>query len=221
MPRPKLIQFSNNDAPKVTEEPEPEVFNKKPAEPKKFVPPQQDLQPQQDLEVKVPDNEEEMRKSMINKLEEYVDAPEPPPPPQKRQISERQRQHLKNLHASRKKKTAEARATTVNPPPSQVQPERPTTNMGNEDAEFERWVHNFEKFDKVMTFRQEKERKRLEEEAKKEAELEAKIRKKIKDEELQRRGQQTQQTQQTTNAPTILQQPTENRFGKYGNFFGY
>ena len=212
MPKPKLIQFSTNDAPVVVEE--PDVFTKKPTQPKKFVP------PQQDLEVKVPDSEEDMKKSMMNKLEEYVDAPEEPPPVQKKQISQRQRDHLKNLHASRKKKTAEARATTINPPPSQVQPERPTTNMGNDDKEFERWVNNFEKFDKVMTLRQEKERKRLEEEAKKEAELEAKIRKKIKDEELQRRGQ-TQQTPKVNNTPSVLQQPNESRFGKYGNMFGY
>ena len=216
MPKPKLIQFSTNDAPVVVEEEQPEVFTKKPTQPKKFVP------PQQDLEVKVPDNEEDMKKSMLNKLEEYVDAPEEPipPPVQKKQISQRQREHLKNLHASRKKKTAEARATTVNPPPSQVQPERPTTNMGNDDRDFEKWVSNFEKFDKVMTLRQEKERKRLEEEAKKEAELEAKIRKKIKDEELQRRGQ-TQQTPKVNNTPSVLQQPNESRFGKYGNMFGY
>lgn len=215
MPKPKLIQFSTNDAPVVVEE-TPDVFTKKPTQPKKFVP------PTQDLEVKVPDSEEDMKKSMMNKLEEYVDAPEEPPPPvQKKQISQRQRDHLKNLHASRKKKTAETRATTVNPPPSQVQPERPTTNMGNDDKEFERWVNNFEKFDKVMTIRQEKERKRLEEEAKKEAEMEAKIRKKIKDEDLQRRGQQPRQTQPTTHTPSVLQQPNENRFGKYGNMFGY
>ena len=212
MPKPKLIQFSTNDAPVVVEE--PDVFTKKPTQPKKFVP------PQQDLEVKVPDSEEDMKKSMMNKLEEYVDAPEEPPPVQKKQISQRQRDHLKNLHASRKKKTAEARATTINPPPSQVQPERPTTNMGNDDKEFERWVNNFEKFDKVMTLRQEKERKRLEEEAKKEAEMEAKIRKKIKDEELQRKGQ-TQQTPKVNNTPSVLQQPNESRFGKYGNMFGY
>lgn len=214
MPKPKLIQFSTNDAPVVVEE-EPDVFTKKPTQPKKFVP------PTQDLEVKVPDSEEDMKKSMMNKLEEYVDAPEEPAPPQKKQISQRQRDHLKNLHASRKKKTAEARATTINPPPSQVQPERPTTNMGNDDREFERWVNNFEKFDKVMTLRQEKERKRLEEEAKKEAEMEAKIRKKIKDEELQRRGQQPRQTQSVNNTPSVLQQPNESRFGKYGNMFGY
>ena len=215
MPKPKLIQFSTNDPPVVVEE--PDVFTKKPTQPKKFVP------PQQDLEVKVPDNEEDMKKSMLNKLEEYVDAPEEPipPPVQKKQISQRQREHLKNLHASRKKKTAEARATTVNPPPSQVQPERPTTNMGNDDRDFEKWVSNFEKFDKVMTLRQEKERKRLEEEAKKEAEMEAKIRKKIKDEDLQRRGQQPRQTQPTTHTPSVLQQPNESRFGKYGNMFGY
>jgi len=214
MPKPKLIQFSTNDPPVVVEE--PDVFTKKPTQPKKFVP------PQQDLEVKVPDNEEDMKKSMMNKLEEYVDAPEEPiPPVQKKQISQRQREHLKNLHASRKKKTAEARATTVNPPPSQVQPERPTTNMGNDDKEFERWVNNFEKFDKVMTLRQEKERKKLEEEAKKEAEMEAKIRKKIKDEDLQRRGQQPRQTQSVNNTPSVLQQPNESRFGKYGSMFGY
>jgi len=214
MPKPKLIQFSTNDPPVVVEE--PDVFTKKPTQPKKFVP------PQQDLEVKVPDNEEDMKKSMMNKLEEYVDAPEEPiPPVQKKQISQRQREHLKNLHASRKKKTAEARATTVNPPPSQVQPERPTTNMGNDDKEFERWVNNFEKFDKVMTVRQEKERKKLEEEAKKEAEMEAKIRKKIKDEDLQRRGQQPRQTQSVNNTPSVLQQPNESRFGKYGSMFGY
>lgn len=214
MPKPKLIQFSTNDPPVVVEE--PDVFTKKPTQPKKFVP------PQQDLEVKVPDNEEDMKKSMMNKLEEYVDAPEEPiPPVQKKQISQRQREHLKNLHASRKKKTAEARATTVNPSPSQVQPERPTTNMGNDDKEFERWVNNFEKFDKVMTLRQEKERKKLEEEAKKEAEMEAKIRKKIKDEDLQRRGQQPRQTQSVNNTPSVLQQPNESRFGKYGSMFGY
>ena len=116
MPKPKLIQFSTTDAPVVVEE--PDVFTKKPTQPKKFIP------PQQDLEVKVPDNEEDLKKSMMNKLEEYVDAPEEPAPPvQKKQISQRQREHLKNLHASRKKKTAEARASTVNPPPSQVQAE--------------------------------------------------------------------------------------------------
>ena len=213
MPKPKLIQFSTTDAPVVVEE--PDVFTKKPTQPKKFIP------PQQDLEVKVPDNEEDLKKSMMNKLEEYVDAPEEPAPPvQKKQISQRQREHLKNLHASRKKKTAEARASTVNPPPSQVQAERPTTNMGNDDRDFERWVHNFEKFDKVMTVRQEKERKKLEEEAKKEAEMEAKIRKKIKDEELQRKGQPPRQTPQVT-TPSILQQPNESRFGKYGSMFGY
>ena len=92
--------------------------------------------------------------------------------------------------------------------------------MGNDDRDFERWVNNFEKFDKVMTVRQEKERKKLEEEAKKEAEMEAKIRKKIKDEELQRKGQPPRQTPQVT-TPSILQQPNESRFGKYGSMFGY
>lgn len=214
MPKPKLIQFGSGEPEPPVQQQEPEVFTKKPTQPK--------VVKKSDLEVKVPEPEPEPTQSNEPQYE-----PEPVKP--KKKISEKQRAHLARM---RERKLAKAQGMVPDEPADQPPPQKPTAYKNvntsqvqpqpsfDEDKDFERWLKNMDKFDKVVKARQEKERKRLEEEQRKEAEMEARIRKKIAEEEKQRMGVK-QNVPPPTNSNPILQQPTENRFGEYSKMFGY
>ena len=152
---------------------------------------------------------------------EEPDSPEPqfvtePVKKTKKPISEKQRLHLEKMRQKRAENRAKQKPTSYkNTSASQFQAPQPV----DEDAEFSNWLKNYEKFDKVLSAREEKERKQREEEERKEAEIEARIRKKIEEENKQRMGQTTTPKPQTTSVPVLQQQ--EKRFGQYSSMFGY
>lgn len=226
MPKPKLISFSQAVPDPVPEQPKPtaseEIFNiKKNSKPKHTT--------KKDLEVRQPVDEEpevDNPSSPEPEPQEEVYVPQKELVPKKK-ISEKQRLHLEKLHKSRReKKAAKQAATKQESRPTTNVPQdnsRPTTTGGlDEDKEFERWVLNMEKFDKVMSAREEKERKKREAEEAKEREIEARIRKKIEEEQKQRSGHQPARAPPVTTNP-ILNPPEqrENRFGEYSKYFGY
>lgn len=212
MPKPKLIQFETQKPP----EPEPsqDIFEKKPKAPRKFVPPTKDV----DIVVPEPEPEYEPEPEPEPTYEEQLQ-----PVKKKKQISEKQRLHLENMRKKKAENFARRQAAegVVRPPPT-PRVARPVPPVIDEDANFESWLKNFEKFDKVMAAREEKERKKLEEEAAKEAEIEARIRKKIAEENAQRLGQHSRANAAASpQAPPAVLQSGEERFGKYSKMFGY
>ena len=213
MPKPKLIQFGEPEPPQQEKAPAQDVFNEKPKKAQKFKPPQKDLSV-------APPVEPEPEPEPVHY--EEPDSPEPqyvtePVKKTKKPISEKQRLHLEKMRQKRAENRAKSGKPTAykNTSASQFQPPQPV----DEDAEFSNWLKNYEKFDKVLSAREEKERKQREEEERKEAEIEARIRKKIEEENKQRMGQSTTPKPQTTNVPVLQQQ--ENRFGQYSSMFGY
>ena len=213
MPKPKLIQFGDPEPPQQEKAPAQDVFNEKPKKAQKFKPPQKDLSVAPPVE---PEPEPEPVEY------EEPESPEPqyvtePVKKTKKPISEKQRLHLEKMRQKRADNRAKSGKPTAykNTSASQFQPPQPA----DEDAEFSRWLKNYEKMDKVLSAREEKERKQREEEERKEAEIEARIRKKIEEESKQRMGQSTTPKPQTTSVPVLQQQET--RFGQYSNFFGY
>jgi hypothetical protein len=225
MPKPKLIQFGDPEPPQQRDEPEPtpsnDVFNEKPKP--KATKKAQKFRPPDNLQVVAPPEPEPEPEV---EYDEPASDPEPayvtePVKKVKKPISEKQRAHLERMRQKRAEKrsaTQPARPTTNMPQDNS----RPTTTGGmDEDQEFSKWLKNYEKFDKVLSAREEKERKKREEEERKEAEIEARIRKKIEDENKQRMGQQPRAPVQQTQPIPILQQQQQNRFGEFSSMFGY
>ncbi len=227
MPRPKLIQFGDPEPPHKEEpksQPPSDVFNEKPTgvaksgkKAQKFKPPQKDLS----VNAPVPEPEPEPEPEPIEY--EEPETPEPqyvtePVKKTKKPISDKQRAHLERMRQKRAENRAKQKPTAYkNTSASQFQPPQPA----DEDAEFSNWLKNYEKFDKVLSAREEKEKKKREEEERKEREIEERIRKKIEEENRQALGQHRQSKPiQTSNVP-MLQQQQESRFGQYSNFFGY
>ncbi len=222
MPKPKLIQFETQKPP----EPEPsqDIFEKKPKAPRKFVPPTKDV----DIVVPEPEPEYEPEPEPEPTYEEQLQ-----PVKKKKQISEKQRLHLENMRKKKAENFARRQAAEgvvprkpapqgyASQPPPAPRVARPVPPVMDEDANFESWLKNFEKFDKVMAAREEKERKKLEEEAAKEAEIEARIRKKIAEENAQRLGHSHSRQSASQQAPPAVLQSGEERFGKYSKMFGY
>ena len=221
MPKPKLIQFGDPEPPQQEKAPAQDVFNEKPTsvaksgkKPQKFKPPQKDLSV-------APPVEPEPEPEPVEYEEPDSDSPEPqyvtePVKKTKKPISEKQRLHLEKMRQKRAENRAKSGKPTAYKNTSSSQFQAPPVD---EDAEFSRWLKNYEKMDAVLTAREEKERKKREEEERKEAEIEARIRKKIEEESKQRLGQTTTPKPQTSNVPVLQQQ--ESRFGQYSSMFGY
>lgn len=235
MPKPKLISFSQAVPESSPEQPKPtasdEIFNMKKSTKAKHT--------KKDLEVKqVVDDEPEV---------DNPSSPEPEPVEEvyvpkkevatKKKISEKQRLHLEKLHKSRREKRAQQSRPSTNVPQDNSRPTttggltgRPRRNVdasvdNGDDKDFERWVLNMEKFDKVMTAREEKARKQQEAEEAKEREMEERIRKKMEAEGYVKSGQpKTTSQPPKQSAPIDILNPPEtreNRFGEYSKYFGY
>lgn len=221
MPKPKLISFSQAVPESAPEQPKPtaseEIFNMKKSTKAKHT--------KKDLEVKqVVDDEPEV---------DNPSSPEPEPAEEvyvpkkevatKKKISEKQRLHLEKLHRSRREKRAQQSRPSTNVPQDNSRPT--TTGALDDDKDFERWVMNMEKFDKVMTAREEKARKQREAEEAKEREMEERIRKKMEAEGYVKKAQpKTTSQPPKESAPIDILNPPEtreNRFGEYSKYFGY
>lgn len=130
----------------------------------------------------------------------------------KKELSEKQKAHLARM---RQKKIDKANGNLVNKGgENKIEPTAEELEY-MEAKEFDKWLSQMEKFEKLIIKKRQQEAKKREAEAKKEAELEAKIRKKIELENRQRQGIR----EPVPAPPQILQQ--NNDFGEYGNMFGY
>ena len=94
--------------------------------------------------------------------------------------------------------------------------------------EFEKWIKNMDKFEKMMIAMEKEKQREMEKllkveqkEKQKELDLENKIRQKIKREQKQEQDvKYNKPTYQNISTQPILQQPT-NDYGEYSNMFGY
>lgn len=153
--------------------------------------------------------------NVVNEANSETEEQEPAPRKKtgrKKELSEKQKAHLTKM---RQKKIDKANGNLVDKGgEGKIEPTAEELEY-MEAKEFDRWLSQMEKFEKLIIKRRNEEAKKRQLEEKKEAELEAKIRKKIALENRQRQGIK----EPVPEAPQILQQ--KNDFGEYGNMFGY
>jgi len=171
-------------------------------------------------EVFKPPPPQEQEEAATEKDEEEDDTEkEDTPPPRKKtarkkELSEKQKAHLAKM---RQKKIDKANGNLIDKGGQGIIEKNPQELEYMEAKEFDKWLSNMEKFEKLIIKKRNAEAKQRAIEEKKEAELEAKIRKKIALENKQKQGIREPAPQ----APQILQQPQSGDFGEYGNMFGY
>jgi len=136
----------------------------------------------------------------------------------KKELSEKQKAHLLKMRQKKIDKANKNLTKQVKNPdgsPTAVIEASVEELEYMEAQEFDHWLSQMEKFEKLIMKKRQAENKIKEAEAKKEAELEAKIRKKIELENKQRQGVQTNSIPEP---PAILKQ---NDFGEFSSYFGY
>ncbi len=156
----------------------------------------------------------------------------------KKPLSEKQKAHLEKMRLKRieKKKSQIEKKMEKSDIVTKVEAKSdiPVIQVSEEELidmdkkEFEKWIKNMDKFERMMNaIEKEKERenekllKIQQKEKEKELALERKIREKIKREtEEQQNVKYNKPTYNISPAQPILQQPT-NDYGEYSNMFGY
>ena len=150
--------------------------------------------------------------------QEPCEAAETPPPrkktARKKELSEKQKAHLAKM---RQKKIDKANGNLIDKGGEGRIEKTPQELEYMEAKEFDKWLSNMERFEKLIIKKRNAEAKQREIEDKKEAELEARIRKKIALENKQKQGIREPAPQ----APQILQQQGGGDFGEYSSLFGY
>lgn len=215
------LSIINQDA--ISKEPVVEDMNQSPfiQEPKRvkketFKPPPPK---KEDIEMEIKEQQVEQTKA------KPVKALKP-----KRPLTEKQKAHLENMRLKRaeKQKAKLEKQMDKTDIVSKVEKkmDKPVEYTDEEikdmeKAEFDIWIKNMDKFNKMMEAVQKEKQRKLELERKKEEEIEARIRKKIELENKQRNGQVVRKVNvPTENLPPILQQQ-ENEYGDYSHMFGY
>ncbi len=147
----------------------------------------------------------------------------------KRELSEKQRAHLEKMRAKKAQKKIEQVKETIQSTdnklsvPEYVEP-TPDELQDMEKSEFDAWLKNMSKFEKIMKAMQLKKEKELEAQQKKEAAIEAKYRAKFEAEQKAKQAQQTQAAKpapaQTAPASNFnpVQQAETNPYDSYFSF---
>ena len=173
-----------------------------------------------------------------NQSEDIEDIPKTKSIKSKKPLSEKQKAHLEKMRLKRaeKKKTQIEKKMEKSDIVTKIDKTNniPVIEISEEELldmdkkEFEKWIKNMDKFEKMMNaMEKEKQREmekllKLEEKEKqKELDLENKIRQKIKREQKEEQDvKYNKPTYQNISTQPILQQPT-NEYGEYSNMFGY
>ena len=147
----------------------------------------------------------------------------------KKPLSEKQKAHLEKCRIKKLEKAKGKVEKTLQKnnivnkialPQQEEKTDEELMNMDN--AEFERWMKNMDRFDKMLKAIKKDEERKQQEALKQEQEIENRIRKKIEMENKEKQGIRT-----TTEAKVpILQQPVQPieeqpQYGQYSSFFGY
>lgn len=175
---------------------------------------------------------DEEKKRIVDKAEQ------PKPPPKKvktlkpkKPLTEKQKAHLENMRLKRaekqKAKLEQQMDKTDIVAKVEKKMQKPVEYSEEEikemeKEEFDNWLKQMDKFNKMMEAIEKEKMRKAEAERKKEAEIEARIRKKIELENKQRQGQviRKNKPQPSQNLPPILQQQ-ENEYGEYAYMFGF
>ena len=169
-------------------------------------------------EVFKPPPPQEQEQEREEQEQEPCEAAETPPPrkktARKKELSEKQKAHLAKM---RQKKIDKANGNLIDKGGEGRIEKTPQDLEYMEAKEFDKWLSNMERFEKLIIKKRNAEAKQREIEEKKEAELEARIRKKIALENKQKQGIREPAPQ----APQILQQQGGGDFGEYSSLFGY
>ncbi len=141
----------------------------------------------------------------------------------KKALTEKQKAHLE-LMRTKKVEKAQAKVNKTlqkNNIVREAQPIAPTEEEMRtmESDEFEAFLKNMDRFDKMVKAVKKEEERKQHEIAQKEKEMEDRIRKKIQLENNQKQNISTPSVP-LTSIP-VIQQPQEQSFGMYSNMFGY
>ena len=178
--------------------------------------------------------EEEPQEEEYNEEEQEEEDLEPPKPKvkalkPKKPLSEKQKAHLEKCRIKKLEKAKGKVEKTLQKnnivnkialPQQEEKTDEELMNMDN--AEFERWMKNMDRFDKMLKAIKKDEERKQQEALKQEQEIENRIRKKIEMENKEKQGIRT-----TTEAKVpILQQPVQPieeqpQYGQYSSMFGY
>lgn len=112
----------------------------------------------------------------------------------KKELSEKQRKHLENMRLKRAKKKIDKVKEDIMKTDNKQEFIEPTQEeiADMEKSEFDSWLKNMDKFERLMKKMQIQKQKKLEEERKKEEALEAKYRKKFEMEQLEKIAEKQQ-----------------------------
>ena len=156
----------------------------------------------------------------------------------KKPLSEKQKAHLEKMRLKRieKKKAQIEKKMEKSDIVTKVEAKSniPVIQISEEELidmdkkEFEKWIKNMDKFERMMNAMEKEKEREMEKKLKlqqkekdKELELERRIREKIKKEDEEKQNvKYNKPTYNISPAQPILQQPT-NDYGEYSNMFGY
>ena len=188
-------------------------------------------------------NDSEGINENIEEVSDYKSSDELIPPKtkpikSKKPLSEKQKAHLEKMRLKRveKKKTQIEKKMEKSDIVTKIDKTNniPVIEISEEELldmdkkEFEKWIKNMDKFEKMMNAMEKEKQREMEKllkleqkEKQKELDLENKIRQKIKREQKQEQDvKYNKPTYQNISTQPILQQPT-NEYGEYSNMFGY
>lgn len=150
---------------------------------------------------KPPSEQKELNEKII-KEDKQVEKIKP-----KKELSEKQKKHLENMRMKRAKKKIDKVKTDIMKTDSKQEFIEPTEEeiADMEKSEFDMWLKNMDKFERIMKKMEIQKQKKLEMEKKKEELLEAKYRKKFEMEQLEKTAKKQQEKIQEPKI-NILQQ---------------
>ena len=219
------LKIINGDLP-----PPPEVINPSVSP---FV-----TEPKRKPAFKPPPVNEDIEEVSDYKSSDELIPPKTKPIKSKKPLSEKQKAHLEKMRLKRveKKKTQIEKKMEKSDIVTKIDKTNniPVIEISEEELldmdkkEFEKWIKNMDKFEKMMNAMEKEKQREMEKllkleqkEKQKELDLENKIRQKIKREQKQEQDvKYNKPTYQNISTQPILQQPT-NEYGEYSNMFGY